>query len=440
MTTVQGSMRQQLLIRLLIGFAAIWLIAGTISLLQLREQVRRLLDVNLQQSAMPLLHEIEEAYPEHAFSLFRYSSNVIFQIWGDGDKLQLHSKNAPLQHLSNHFDGFSDSEIADAEWRVFSVWDNNHRYLVQVGELKQERRFFAQKLLQPLLRSLLLAVPLFAAMIWLVVGRALRPMAQLRDEVARRDSQFLAPIQTAVPREIAPLVERLNELLARMQTSLDSERRFTGDAAHELRTPLAALKSQIQVALAATDQQQQRHALENALLACDSATHRVEQMLTLARLDHEVWQQESESIDLHEAAAQAIVEAAPFAASKHIALSLDGSVGATIRARAGLWSILLRNLLDNAIRYAPENTQVNVRIVTSANAVELAVADEGPGIPADQLPSALERFNRLGHSEHAGTGLGLSIVARIAELHGATLELAAGQAGTGLVVRVRVPR
>lgn len=439
-TIVRGSVRQQLLIRLLAGFAIIWIVAGANSLLQLRAQVRQLLDVNLQQSAMPLLHEIEEAYPEHAFSLFRYSSNVIFQIWENGEKLQLQSKNAPHQHLSSNFNGFSDSEIDGDEWRIFSVWDTSHRYLVQVGELKQDRHFFAQKLLRQLSQSLLLAVPFFAVMVWVVVGRALRPMAQLRDEIARRDCRFLDPIKTAVPREIAPLVQRLNELLERMQQSLASERRFTGDAAHELRTPLAAFKSQIQVALAAADEQQRQNALKNALLACDSATHRVDQMLTLARLDHDVWQRQAEVIDLHAAAVQVMGEVAPLAASKNIALSLDGDACTMVHGYDGLWSILLRNVLDNAIRYAPPNTKVNVRIVAGSESVELKIVDEGPGIPTDQVAAALERFNRLGQSEQLGTGLGLSIVSRIAELHAATMEFSPGDNGKGLVVSFRIPR
>lgn len=434
--SVRGSIRKHLLVALLGGLALVWIIVGSFSAWQTRTQINKLLDTNLAESAMPLLHEIEEAYPEHAFALFRYSSNVVFQIWDNGEKLSLSSKDAPHERLSRLDSGFSDSETNGQAWRVFGVWDDSHRYLVQVGELRAERGDFSSTVIVQLLLSLALALPLFGVMVWLVVGRVLRPVARLHDEIARRDPKYLAPIVAEIPSEIAPLAERLNDLLERVQLSLESERRFTGDAAHELRTPLAAVRSQIQVALGAADNAQLKRALDNALLACDRATHRVEQMLTLARLEQDAWRELSTPVNLHALAAQVIAEIAPQAASKHIALALEGSENVTVSVHAGLWAILLRNLLDNAIRYAPEHSAVTVRTVRIDGGIELQVSDEGPGIPPEQIVTALARFHRLDNGDQAGSGLGLSIVARIADLYGATLKLDSGNNGVGLVARI----
>ena len=438
-TFSRGSVRHKLLAALLFGLVLVWLLGGGISVWQMQDQVRSLLDDNLQQSAAPLLHEIEEQEPDHVFSVFRYSSKLVFQIWRDGEGLQLRSKLAPEQRLSESDSGFSDSVIHDQQWRVFSAWDANHRYLIMVGQPKAERRLIAREIIEQLVQSLALVLPLFALMIWFVVGAVLRPLGRLSDEIARRDANNLHPIDSAVPREIEPLVQRLNELLRGLAATLDGERRFTADAAHELRTPLAALKSQIQVAMVAQDSAQQQRALGHALQACDIATHRVEQMLTLARLEQEVWRENVETIDLRVLSAQIITEIAPFALSKRVALVLDAETDATLRARAGLWAILLRNLLDNAIRYAPVDSTVTVHIETTADMIELSVSDEGPGIAPEQLQKAFARFDRLGRSDGSGYGLGLSIVARIVELHHAHIDLLPNENGRGLCARVRIP-
>lgn len=436
--SVRGSIRNRLLVALLSSLTLIWLGAGSFSAWQTRAQIDKLLDANLVQSAMPLLHEIEEAYPEHAFALFRYSSNVVFQIWENGETLMLHSKDAPVERLSKTAAGFSNSAADQREWRVFGVWDETHHYLIQVGELRADRGYFSSEIIGHLLQSLALALPLFGLAVWLVVGRVLHPVARLRDEIARRDPKYLVPISAEVPREIAPLAERLNDLLDRVQFSLESERRFTGDAAHELRTPLAAVKSQIQAALGATDNGQQKRALDNALLACDRATHRVEQMLTLARLEQDAWQELSIPVNLHQLAAAAIAEVAPMAARKHIALALEGDVDVGVNIHAGLWAVLLRNLLDNAVRYSPEYSAVTVRTLSVDGDSEVQVCDEGPGIPPEQIANALARFHRLDTSDQSGSGLGLSIVARIADLSGANLTLEGRESGIGMRARIRL--
>jgi two-component system sensor histidine kinase QseC len=221
-----------------------------------------------------------------------------------------------------------------------------------------------------------------------------------------------------------------------VRSSLESERRFTSDAAHELRTPLAALKTQLQVAQGAGDSGERDRAIGKAITAGDRATHLVEQLLTLARLEHDTWQSQAESIDLHGLAAQVLAESAQAATEKDIRLSLEGESGLAITGHAGLLGILLRNLVDNALRYSPPHTEVSVRVRHAASEVVLEVQDQGPGIPPAERENALRRFHRLEDAEASGSGLGLSIVARIAQLHGARLALSDAPGGRGLMVKV----
>lgn len=435
---VRGSVRRRLLATLLGGVALVWLGAAAVTAWETRAEMQELLDAHLAQSASLLVaqigHEIDEVELEHAQPLHKYAHNVAFQVWEHGQTLLLHSTDAPSVRLSANDGGFSDATIDGRNWRVFSVWDAHHEYLVQVGEAADARQHLASEMLKKLVQPLLISLPLLGLLVWFAVGASLRPVDRIGAALARRDPKYLAPIEGEIPGEIAPMVQRLNSLLERVQASLEGERRFTSDAAHELRTPLAALKTQLQVAQGAAEDVDRSRALSNAIVACDRANHLVVQLLTLARLEHDAWRGQGEQVDLHQLAAQALAEAAPLAAEKQIHLSLEGEAGAEIKGHAGLLAILLRNLLDNAVRYSPPQTGVRVRVVRSADGIMLQVEDQGPGIPAAERENALRRFHRLEGAEAAGSGLGLSIAARIAQLHEAQLELTEADEGRGLKV------
>lgn len=441
--TVRGSVRSRLLFILLGGVALVWLAAAAVTAWETRAEMQELLDAHLAQSAALLAaqigDEIDEVELEHVETLHKYARNVAFQIWEDGDKLLLHSPDAPMQRLSAAQEGFSDASVDGRNWRVFSHWDDKREYLVQVGEVTDARDHLASEVLKKLVQPLLVALPLLGLLIWFGVGGALKPIDRIGAALARRDPQYLAPLEGEVPKEIAPMVERLNGLLSRVQSSLEGERRFTSDAAHELRTPLAALKTQLQVAQGAGDSSERGQAIAKAIAAGDRATRLVEQLLTLARLEHDAWQSQAEPVDLRRLAAQALADAAQAAAGKNISLSLEGETGLTITGHAGLLAILLRNLVDNALSYSPPQTEVVVRLHRIANEAVLEVQDQGPGIPAAERENALRRFHRLEGADASGSGLGLSIVARIVQLHQAQLELAEGAAGCGLLVRIRYP-
>lgn len=436
----RGSMRRRLLFTLLGGVTLVWLAAAAVTAWETRSEMQELLDAHLAQSAALLTaqvgEDIDEVELEHVPTLHKYARNVAFQIWS-GNKLLLHSPDAPAQRLSSAKEGFSDVTVGQRSWRVFSHWDAKQKYLVQVGEAVDARDHLAGKVLEKLVQPLLIALPLLGLLVWLAVGRALRPVDRIGAALAQRDPRYLEPIDADVPKEIVPLVERLNSLLERVRSSLESERQFTSDAAHELRTPLAALKTQLQVAQGASENGERAQAIARALAAGDRATRLVEQLLTLARLEHDAWKRQAETVDLHAAAAQVLAESAQTAAEKNIRLSLEGAPGLTITGHSGLLAILLRNLVDNALRYSPPHTEIDVRVGRTAEGIVLDVQDQGPGIPAAERENALRRFHRLEGAEAGGSGLGLSIVARIAQLHNAQLELLEGSEGRGLMARLR---
>lgn len=411
----------------------VWLVSTAVATLEIRAELQTVLDAHLEQNASLLLAQAGAESDE--IELNQISGHglnvpsVVFQIWEDGKTLVTRSSNAPAVQLAERKPGFSDAWLDNRKWRVYGAWDADRHYLVQVGESAEAREHLYLEALEYLLWPLLFALPVFALVIWWSVGAALEPVGRIASELAGRDSNNLMPIAGPVPVEISPMVRRLNSLLARVQSSLESERRFTSDAAHELRTPLAAIKAQLQVALGASNGQGRELAITNAIKASDSATRLVEQLLTLARLEHDAWKTRAEGLNLYSLTAEVMAELAPAALEKNISLSLDGATDAVVEGHAGLLSILVRNLLDNAIRYSPAMTQISVAIHQSAEGVCLEVADQGAGIDAENREKAVQRFHRLSPSAAAGSGLGLSIVARIADLHQAQFVLADNPGG-----------
>lgn len=436
------SIRRRLLVTLLATTVLAWGAALLLSYRDTRHELDELLDAHLAQSTSLLIaqvgHEADDI--EHTPPLHRYSRKVAFQIWGKGGRrLLLHSASAPNEPLSPKHEGFSDSEVAGERWRVFSAWDESRRFLVQVGERREARDKLARSVAKHLSQPLLVTLPVLALLIWFGVARGLRPLQTLGREVAARRADNLAPLEAAAaPDEVLPLVDGLNHLFARVRTSLDSERRFTADAAHELRTPLAAIRTQAQVARAASADSERRQALDNVLAGCDRAAHLVEQLLTLARLEP-AQRPVHERCDLHALAVAAVAELAPAAVGKDIDLQLAESGAVPVSGTPALLAILLRNLIDNAIRYSPRHSTVRVAVTATADGAEFSVVDQGPGIPPGAEVLVWERFYRVLGSGEIGSGLGLSIVKRIADLHGARAAFSPGDGGKGLRVAVRFP-
>lgn len=434
------SIRYALLVVVLAAVTATWLATAVVSYLDARHELDELLDAHLAQSASLLIaqagRESDEIETEHSPQLHPYERRVAFQLWEDGDALRLHSANAPNNaRLSERIEGFSNAEIEGKRWRVFSGWDADHRYLLQVGERQEARDEIVAKIAKNLLWPLAVALPALGLLIWLGIDRALHPLRVVNRQVEDRAPDNLAALDaTDVPHEVAPLVASLNRLFARVETSIENERRFTADAAHELRTPLAALRAQAQVALGAADDTERRLAIDNVIAGCDRASHLVEQLLTLARLEPEALRAAREPCDLRELARLAVADILPAADAKGIEVDIDEGAPVPVPGNARLLRILLRNLLDNAVRYSPARTEIHVRVGGRHGTPFVTVADEGPGVPAEEYECLGRRFHRVLGSDEPGTGLGLSIVRRIADVHGARLNFAAAAPLGGLAV------
>ncbi len=442
------SLKRRLLLALLGAVTLVWLATALYSYFDTRHEVSELMDAHLAQSASLIVAqlggELEEIDLEHAPQLDRSARRVAFQVWEKGRVLRLHSANAPEQRLSPREQGFSDARLDGKGWRVFSGWDAEHRFLVQVGERDEGRREIAAGVATNLLAPLLVALPVLGVFIWLSVAGALRPLHTLGRLVEERRPESLEPLPAApVPSEALPLVRSLNSLFERVARSLQNERRFTADAAHELRTPLAALKAQAQVARASSDDDTRRHALDKVLEGCDRAAHLVDQLLTLARLEPGQTSLRGEPCDLRAIAASAIADIAPAALARRVEIELCEGPPARIEGYPALIAVLLRNLLDNAVRYGPDGARVRVEVDTSRDGASLTVLDQGPGIPAEERSKVGQRFYRVLGTGMPGSGLGLSIVDRIAEMHGASVSLSEGPGGKGLRAKVtfglRVP-
>jgi two-component system sensor histidine kinase QseC len=231
------------------------------------------------------------------------------------------------------------------------------------------------------------------------------------------------------------LIERLNRLFVRIDESLQKERRFTSDAAHELRTPVAGIKAQAQVARTASSDNERNRALDNAILGCDRAAHLIDQLLTLARIDT-LGDETTEPCRLRSIAAEVIASLAPTALGRDVRLELMEGEEVSVRGNPALLRILLRNLIDNAARHTPPGTSVHIDISDKQGQPGLSVRDNGPGIPVSELDRLGERFYRPLGTSASGSGLGLSIVKRIAEIHAASLQLASPETGSGLRVTV----
>jgi len=310
------------------------------------------------------------------------------------------------------------------------------------SHMQKERAELAGEIAKHLLVPILVALPGLALVLVIAVGYSLSPLRRLSDDIAARAPERLTPIDSRdAPREIVPLIQRLNELFTGIDRALENERRFTADASHELRTPLAALRAQAQVALAAVDVAERQRALTQILAGCDRATHLVSQLLTLARLDAGT-SHPMQAVALRPVAEEVLSMAAGEAIERHCDLTLrDGD--AAVHGDPLLLQALLRNLVDNALRHGGGN-QIEVAIARTEADVLLTVSDNGRGIAAAERELVLQRFYRstTGDQESDGTsgsGLGLSIVKRIIELHRGRLDIESPVTGQGVEIRVHLP-
>ena len=372
----------------------------------------------------------------------REFEKIRFQVWslGSGERV-VASRQAPATPLKPDFQpGFGNIQAHGDRWRVYAVTDAEGRVQVQVGLAQSQLEAQLAHWVRLSLLSAIGVLLALAAAIWLAVTWSLRSTNCLRDDMARREPMDLTPLPTTrIAREILPLVRSFNDLLARLGVAMQSERQFLADAAHEIRTPLAALQAQTEVALRATDPEQARDALRQLSGGIERLTRLSQQLLDSARLDASQRSGGEATVELAQVATMVAREFEASAARRRQTLALNVDE-AQVRADLDDLGILLRNLVDNAVRYAGEGSRIEIccHADTASGEAILRVRDNGPGVRDDERERIFERFFRgsTGNGER-GTGVGLSLVARIARHHGARIETGPGLEGRGLCVTVR---
>ncbi|HEY2815963.1 MAG TPA: ATP-binding protein [Casimicrobiaceae bacterium] len=436
------SIRRALLFSLLAGLAAVGILASAATYVAARHQIGELLDLQLKQLANStriddLLRGRQPGFDSHATPNGEGVTELVTQIW-DRDGVLVYWSRPGLGLPVPVTPGYATVHVDRRDWRVYTLVQGTHA--LQVAQAEDEREAIATKTALRTLFPFIVLIPVFGLMIWYAVGRGLRPLFAMSQAVAKRQPDALAPLsERNLPQELQPLAGSLNALLERLDSALGAQRRFTADAAHELRTPLAALKLQLDVARRANDQTARVAAYDDLNAGVERASHLVDQLLTLARIEPEALATRAVDCDLAAIAKEAIVARGALAAEKRIDLGLAREARVGVRGDPTALAILLSNLLDNALRYTPAGGKIDVAVDADDGRALLTVVDNGPGIAPEERERVFDRFFRSADNRELGSGLGLSIVKRIADAHHAAIELGTPEHGSGLVVTVRFP-
>jgi signal transduction histidine kinase len=428
------SIRARLLIALLAVVIAISLLAGLLTYRRVLAETSTLFDYQLRQMALSLRSQISMA-PRLELPPDQADADFVIQIWDRfGTRVYFSRPGLPLINATAL--GYADVRVAGGSWRTYGLQTLDG--VIQIAQPLRVREAFARGAALRVVIPLLLLLPLLGAAIVGVVGNGLRPLRRVATEVQRRDVHSLTPLATErLPPEVAPLIDALNRLLLRLHAAFQAQRAFVADAAHELRSPLTAVRLQLQLLDRAPDEAARHEARANLGAAVDRAVHLVEQLLTLARSEPREEAGAWPRIALEQATADGVADANALAVARRIDLGLEAGPAAVQGDRDAL-RILVRNLVDNAVRYTPEGGQVRVSIHQQASGATLEVVDTGPGIPSSDRERAFDRFYRRSNSPEGGSGLGLAIVKAIADRHGAQIRLDDAPGG-GLKVTVAFP-
>lgn len=370
-----------------------------------------------------------------------YQLQMRFQIWNSEGQLLLRSANAPDAQLADS-DGFSESTDADGRtWRHYGIWDDHRHVLILVSEAHDVRNRLVRNIAMHIVTPLVLGLPVLLLLLWISISRGLGPLGTLTREIENRSPESLMPLETEIaPSEVRTMVQALNGLLRQVNRSLEGERNFTANAAHELRTPLAAIQAQLHAARAAEGDAERERAMDQLQRAVERGNRVVGQLLTLARLDPEQSLPDAGVVDLAQVAETACAELAPMALRRDQVLELHVEPDLPeLWGNADMLSMLLTNLVDNAVRYTPDGGHITVDVRRHEQGLSMAVSDNGQGIPVERRSWVFERFCRIAQQDQPGHGLGLAICARIAQLHDASITLADGPGGKGLTVTVVLP-
>lgn len=416
----------------------VWLVLAAIGLVTALQAITAYRSALREADRMFDYHLEEVARSVHGgipFAPGDADSEYSVQIWGpDGTELYRSSgAHLPSQGVL----GFSDSLINGVRLRIYTLQTPEHT--IQIAQDLDAREARARALAARAVMPVLLLAPLLMLAVGWVISDSLAPLRRMRSQVAERAARDLSPLSTTgVPEEVQPLVGELNALFARVRATLEAQQHFVADAAHELRSPLTALKLQLQAAERARDEETRRAAIEHLGAGIGRAIGVVEQLLALARLEGE-GPAPDEVLDLEEVARGAVSELLPTAHAKQLDVGLATTQSVRVNGQREALHLIVRNLLDNAIKYTPAGGRVDIALGSDAAGGWLAVEDSGSGIPQAEQERVFDRFYRVPGSEATGSGLGLAIVKTVADRQGAQLRLGHSDALGGLRVEVRFP-
>ncbi|EJE53179.1 signal transduction histidine kinase [Acidovorax sp. CF316] len=434
------SLRAQLLVFLLAAILLAGAVQGVLAYRSALDEADSLFDYHMQQTALALRAGLPPDARELGQGLSGEDENheFIVQVWtNEGLRIFESAVGAALPQIAVL--GFTNVQARGGTYRVFSL--QTRAQVIQVAQNMAVRSGMARALALRTLAPLAVMAPLLVLAVWWGVSRSLAPVEGVRRQLARRQADDLSPVSDEeLPDEVQPLVTELNLLFERVQGAFAAQQHFVADAAHELRSPLAALRLQLQgLQRAGNDDAARAVAVERLSAGIDRATRLVEQLLTLARQEAAA-ASPTETVDLRAVAQLALADVAPAAQARSMDMGLLESDPAPVPGRPEALRMLVRNLLDNAVKYTPPGGQVDLQIQRAADgAVELVVEDSGPGIPPEHRERVMQRFVRETADSAPGSGLGLAIVQAIAQAHGATVALDASPRLGGLRVVVRFP-
>lgn len=412
----------------------------------------RLLDSRLEDLARTVLsfseHEITEILGEgrtemmHTETAATLGSRYRYQIWTRHGTLLLHSykasKTAPMQPLRQL--GFSTQRIEDEDFRVFALEGNGGEMVIQVAECLDERESAIGVVSAYFIAFLVLPITLIFALAWWMLRRSLRAIDASAEQLSTRSPIDLTPVVAVdPPLELQPMINSINTLLERVDRTLSLERGFTAVAAHELRTPLAGLRAQAQIAATAASPEELAQALALVMNGVDRASHLLDQLLDLARMESAASEAERhrKSVDLARLYETVLGDLGNLVDRRGLRLEADFMEPRIVAMELGML-LLLRNLLGNAVRYTPVGGRIVVSTRREGGEIALTVDDSGPGIPAESRVRVFERFERLDARGGEGVGLGMSIVQSVVVAHHAIIRLLESPLG-GLRVQVRFP-
>ena len=437
------SLQRRLLVYLLLCAPLVWALALVVSAERARHEVNELFDseiirlarqvqatlagIHLDGSSGPAPHEDGEADLR----------DLAVAVWDAQGKLLLVDREGVQLPRRPDASGFVELVLGGDRWRVYYLQSPNGEWLVATGQREYERDELVWNLLGSQLLPWVAVLPvLLAAMAW-AIRQALAPVRHITDELHGRDADALQPVAAdRAPAELRPMLQAMNGLFQRIETTLARERRFTAGAAHELRTPLAVLRAQWDVLRQARDETERQQAVGRLGAGLDRMDRLVAQMLALARLEATDRLPVRQAVEWPRLVEQAMSDVLPLAERRRIELACEwppaGAPAFVLEGDPGLLAVLLRNLLDNAARYAPEGSTVTLRFTAGA----LSVENDGPPMAPERLAKLGERFHREDGQAESGSGLGVSIVQRIAQLHGLRLRYGARADGRGVVARL----